>query len=789
MKWSSQILIGFLLSVLEWKAIKCQAVTLNVSTTNYQCNRVDSNYGRLVSLNCPTLSDQNYEDSGKEILYILAMAPYPVQSPEIPRSWAGGAEVIPGALLAVSHINDHSTVLPNHTLKLVIRDSGCNNTSVGSLNFLNSIFYESQERNRNIVGIVGAGCSESSFRLGYLGLKDDISLLQISPSATSPSFVTDIKNYLNLFRPIASALNYIKVILEIVNKNNYTDVAILYEANRKYMTTIEVELSNSLMNESIKVESFGLGRTVLSDALSSAGEKYRFIVVLTATNFSQYILCLAYHKGMLHPDYQFIFVNRRPEEIIVEVEVNDFTKCNKSVMKMASSPATLLEFGVTRQDKNTTTVGGYTYYEAECQYCTIVQKHKRLFNIFNFVSTKFQNTYYDAIWALAMSLHNASLLGVNLTNYTYGQPNVTKIIREQLLKVTFEGLSGSIRFSEDTQDVSEITVTNIFQQANNSENFNLVGYYDIKNGLSTEKEVYFVSSSMFPTFTDIAHPSSALGYILITLACVVGMGVAVLHYINSVYRKSKNIKANSPNLNHLIFSGCYLFLLTSVFSSLETTIVVRFAGPNEVIHGVVCNAQVWAASLSFTMVFGTVCVKVWRILKLFSHFRSDKIKFAGDTNLVTVVLCIIAVDVIFLTAWNVVNPFMAVTTKYKHENVTFIRSVCSCDNLQYWLGALLFYKLILLACVLYLAFVTRHIKRPEFKQTKSINALIYVLVFINVLGIVPYTLVFTGAGESHLIIIYIVYVLLNFSFIMTAILCAAFLCLPPIYEMIKQKIG
>ena len=734
--------------------------------------------------NCPLLDPPGECVSrSKETLYLIAMAPYPVPEGKGPGpSWAGGPEIIPGALLAACHINCKSTILPDYTLKLVIADGGCNQSSVAFLNFITRVFY-SQE---NIVGIIGGGCSESSFTIGSPVARDEISLLQIAPSATSPLFVSQIAKYKNTFRVTVSAQGFVNVFLEIIKQKRYEEVGILYEATRSYMVSVYNHFAQALRKKGVTAErSFGLFSSYLEEPLNELENKTKLIFVFASGGFARSILCLAYHKNMLHPDYQFFFISRRPGDFLMNVTVSrdgvDLYTCDTSQMEEALSAATLFELRVTRQDKNTTTISGYTYYESECQYKKVTDNHKRFLNISDVLSTQFQNAYYDATWAIAMSLHKAGTMGVNLSNYTYGQPSVTKTIRDELLNVSFEGLSGKVQFNAETQDGSEVTIVDIFQRPNNCADFRLVGYYDPKSTLVMEDDIYFIEKSVFD-FT-VAHPPSALGYVFITLAVVVGLGIAILHCLNSACGDLKAVKATSPQLNHLIFSGCYLILLAVVLYSLETTIVARTNVSDGVVYGVLCNAQVWVNSLSVSLVFGTICVKTWRIFRIFSHFSSNPIKYIGDTILIGFVLSLVFIDTVYLIAWNAINPLV----KYvSNQQPQVYRAICFCDNLTYWVSILAGYKLLLLGFVLYLSISTRHVNKPEFKQTKSINTLIYVLVFVNIVGLIPYAIII-ASGTTNLWTIIAGYVTLSICYILIAIMCAVFVFLPPIYPLLKKK--
>ena len=67
------------------------------------------------------------------------------------------------------------------------------------------------------------------------------------------------------------------------------------------------------------------------------------------------------------------------------------------------------------------------------------------------------------MWAFALAL-NASMprfegeLGVSLGD-SYGHPNMTSIIRHELLNVEFEGTRGIVNFSSETFDGENVTAT------------------------------------------------------------------------------------------------------------------------------------------------------------------------------------------------------------------------------------------------------------------------------------------------------------------------------------------
>ena len=85
---------------------------------------------------------------------------------------------------------------------------------------------------------------------------------------------------------------------------------------------------------------------------------------------------------------------------------------------------------------------------------------------------------YDAVWAVALALNSSVsyLESVNksLDSYNYDNKEVADIIMDNMEKVKFEGISGTVAFSSDTGD--RMALTMIEQLVNNS--YQIVGYYD-----------------------------------------------------------------------------------------------------------------------------------------------------------------------------------------------------------------------------------------------------------------------------------------------------------------------
>ncbi|XP_064406970.1 gamma-aminobutyric acid type B receptor subunit 1-like [Halichondria panicea] len=734
----------------------------------------------------------------KPILYFLVMGPYP-RTPEDPGnqpSWRGGPAVIPGALLAAEHINCDSRILPDYHIKVIISDGGCNLTNIRALvNITTNIFLnQSNVSDGNVVGIIGGACSESTILVAELVARDSLSLVQIAPSATSPIFVQNQRDYSNTIRLTVNALLFVNVFKEIIVKNGYSDVAILYDSDRSYHISVANDFQTALGDVGIKAKSEAVSTTRLMEPLKELRNENRLIFVFAGRGISLKILCLAYNLDMVFPNYQIIFINRRMNNFIHNYTlINDpdtgknIYNCSIDDMKAALPTATLFEPRVTRADQDTKTFSNYTYNEIECQYNKTLEDHKHFLCLPKVTDTEYQNAYYDSTWALAMSLHNAQP-EVNLTGYKYGQPSNTKVILSKFFDLSFEGAFGKVQFNNRTYDTEDVAIVNIFQQRNftgDSDNITsqVVAFYNSETKITTtEDTAIFINSSVFEKEEPkLMLPPKELGWTVIAFVIVIVIVIVVLHCLNGTVSDLKHVKATSPQLNHLIFSGCYLMLIGVLAYTYVSVFFDDGDELNRLWFSVACNIQAWVSNLAFSLIFGTICMKTLRIYRIFNHFSSSPIKGAGDSALIGFVVFLVLLDAAFLLTWAAIDPLHLFVQGTSSKVV-----MCNSTDIRPWIITLLLIKGILMICVLFLSIKTRKINKREFKQTKAINTFLYIQIFTLALGITPYAII-NASQTVDLNSIIAAYVLYCGAYILATIFCVIFIFIPPIYPHVRRK--
>lgn len=737
------------------------------SVVSQRCQPIES-----VAAACP---------SKNKTLHLVVMAPFPDATPGLAPGWKGGPAVVPSTLLAIEHINSRCDILESYYLKVVVADSGCDVSSKAVINALCNLFYSDVR----VIGIIGPGCSEATIAVGKLMAHKNISLIHIAPSATSPVLVNNTV-FPNTFRPIGSSLSFVNVHSEFIILRNYTNVGILFETEREYHKATSSAFRKRLEQMKVSVASFGMMDSFIP--LSDLRNRHRIIFVFAGGEMARKLMCLAYHNNMIYPIYQFIFIERRLGHFVQNISftLDDTFECSSHVMERAIAGIILNLVQLTRTDTSTTLENGMNYISFNESYTKALEAYKTELGLKTVVDTEHQSGYYDSTWALALSFnaaipHLESRLNGSLSDYKYGRPAFTEVIRNELLNISFEGVRGEVRFSNDTLDAAEVTVLNMYQVQLDGKTVLEVGSYNPVRSQGDQLQIFNSSLFIPDDFTDLMQIISPP--LFVEVLVFIALGIAMVsticfHVMNILWVGAKSMKATSTHLNHIIFSGCYLYVLSIVFKSFQAETGLH----KEILFGVRCSAFIWCESIALTLIFGTISVKLWRVYRIFSHTSADVLSSLHDYRLVLYVSALLVVDIVFNVAWNVINPWFKQVGA--EDDQLRIRQVCNCENLIAWLGCFLALKVLLGFVALYLSILTRRIPRQEYKQTKSVNALIYSLLFIYCLTI-PIHLILLS--KTSVILVTVSYVALCFKNLVCIILCTVFIFLPPVMPILKQK--
>ena len=430
-------------------------------------------------------------------------------------------------------------------------------------------------------------------------------------------------------------------------------------------------------------------------------------------------------------------------------------------------------------DRNTMLVSGMTYEEYFEEYSSRVSSTASTYNLTLSDENIYANAMYDEVWAFALAL-NASIQKlhgvVDLEKVTLQQSaKLAEILRTAITNVSFQGASGFIKFDPNQDQNSEI---NVFQVINGSQV--LIGMYNADRGSS----VTLLRNITPPgdTFERRNHILPQwLFYCFAVLTSFYFVFTTVILLLLLHFRNRPEVKASSFYLNLLIFAGCYATYIAAEMRTVSRGMVIS----NSHIFTLVCNLEVWFGSTGMNLIFSTLLVRLFRIRYIFYKKYGKQSKYLKDQYLFLMVLFLCSVGITILIPKTIIDRVQNTTTLSYVSNANppyfEVHSVCDSNNLGIWLTAAFFYSGIIVSLVVFMAIQTRKIKLSNFKDTKKVNAYVFVTV-TTICILVPLWFVNDMAIQSDIL----EHIFLRLAFVAVGFFCQLYIFAPQVVVTIKN---
>ncbi|XP_072040114.1 gamma-aminobutyric acid type B receptor subunit 2-like [Amphiura filiformis] len=634
------------------------------------------------------------------------------------------------AELALEHVNARNDVLRDYTLEMIVLDSG-DDEGVA----VNSFFHELYEGGRPSLMVIG-------------GLRNEITeilarpmrywnLLQISYGSHSHSL--SMSQLPNLFRTIPSSAGYNDPIVKMLELWGWDRVAIVSSTFPMFTEAVEdlrMKFGNTSINNNndvIAYEKFNIDK---AQPIKILKDKDARIII---GNFYEYdaipLFCEAYKAGFYGPKYVWIIYGHYdPDWWIVE---DGWVTCTPEEMTKAVEGYIGVKFETLSRLENKT-VSGYTaeWYREKMLNETNV----------DLGSVTQTPTYaYDAVWAAALAL-NASIADITpetLDQFEYATgANMTEIFRKNLYNVNFLGVSGQVQFDH----IGDRQGTYIISKNINGTNHDIGKYSARDNSMQWNYPDQFIwaDTGGFPPpdedimVIEIDDVSMELFATMCAFSCVgIVMALGFL-FFNVYFRNERLIKMSSPNLNDVIIAGCILSYVTVILLGIDT----RVLNQNDQHLTVICQVRVWVFALSFTLSFGAMFSKTWRVYTIFTNKKVQK-RVIKDHQLFVMVGVLLLIDVVILAAWQIIDP-LTVSIKEMGEKVDPERDDvvikieqhnCWGKYDTYFIWALYIFKGLLLVFGAFITWQTRNVSIPALNDSKYIGLSIYNVVIFSALGV------------------------------------------------------
>ncbi len=642
----------------------------------------------------------------KEVLQLVAMVSVPPDSNHhrITQDWERGLEILPGARVAVQEVNRKTDVLPGYQLELVeLITEGCSDNLALVQLVQHLVSQAESEGERESIGIIGPLCNDATSLVATVAGHPAIGLVQIA--ATPFALSDDRSDHPYLFQMLPLSQSYINTVLGLMKAFGWDMFGLLCaEAqNMHNCQTASAFQVKAIEHGMQALYSARMGpervltsaiQPVLKD-LKESGAKIiaAFIPPIVATR----IVCAAYREGLSWPEYVWILPGLKFEHF------EESESCDRTLITSATEGLLLLDYAT--PNLQTTTVSDNGYISA----------------------------FYDSVWAFALALNQSNLQWVNQLQFGSGVSSLARSLTTALSNLSFSGSTGHIEFDNNRNRKYVAIQVNHIREGS----MVLVAHY---NPYSSSVEINTSSTGNFPD----DELDTVFGKISMVLTVIITAEISLTFVFTTImlllyihYRNEPEVKATSTVLSMFIFLGCYLQLLSTIAPVAYSNITIH----NTAEQIAICQLQVYFTFTGRVLILSTLFVRMLRVYRVFTYFGRTG-KAWSNQVLATLILSIVLVNILLLSLWAVINPIQVTSMPIYHPEGTppyfEAKQFCDSENLHVWLIVASAYSVLLTLAVLILAFLTRNIRRTEFKDTKKVSIFIAASVAASVIAFLLY---------------------------------------------------
>ena len=645
----------------------------------------------------------------QQTLYVLSMLTYPDNDTSLQPSIHDAPDLVQGARLAIETINKRTDVLSGFRLELIEADDGCELSWKSIISLLSQLYYSDKQ----VVGVIGPECSDSTKELSSLTSRPEVALINIH--LASDYSVNNDGRYPYNFGLLDSQKPEVDTLIALIRYNNWTRVGVLYSSELLLYQMFQEGVREIA---EISYQSFA---DINSLPLKEIMETHVRIVIpfLRDKVVLQNLLCMAYHMNMTFPNYQWVLSISFEAPNISFTYKGTLYSCTEEQMEAALNKSLSVVSYIPSSEGST--ISGLDAYSTEFDTC---------------LRPLYCYALFDAVWALALAL-NSSLqpmddIGWSLSNYTYGNPTITNIIQQEMFQLSFRGVLGNVQFLNGGY---ANRLVYLLQYYNGERKF--IAIYNNKNAnieLVTNSSASFISSD-FETINVLV--SVQLTVVVIVADVLAALFVVIVHIVNTAYSKHKLVKASSVRLNHFAYVGCYLVLLATLIYAVMETFPIESRK-----KAILCKAFMWIVVTGLTLVFGTVSVKSWRLYYIFKHSfecRRTYTTSLKDEVLAGAIVALLCISIAFCLTWTLYDPLLRKVelnlTVYDHEEtkapVLMVSSFCTCTYLTQWIAsAIIFESSLIIACVAF-ALLSTKVNRKRFQTQGTCTVVLGYSLFIT----------------------------------------------------------
>lgn len=726
-------------------------VTLHDSSP-LRCNSSSNNNNSSLYVLAP--SNLPSEESPTEL---VLTGFFPLDNFAGPQSMTTTRALIPAVLIALDEINNSSDILPGYHLTLAVRDTMCDATHAITelIDSITERLIGSPPPNSLNIGALGPNCAPVIEAVTGI-ISRFLNLPVVSYGLNLP-VQTLLSKGPPSFHISRSILRTVKSAVGIMRHFNWTsNIAFVTEDSSEFfLSTIERvvmanETNHFFLNdgngEPVPVSLFAEIQPTLSNSVTSFVENVRdrsirVILGFVSQRVAAQLLCTTRSGVLPGSGFVYVFVGSYTENWWeVESEFCNLTRANVESVIVVSGE-------VINPNSSAVLLSGRTITDFKVEYRQ--RLHEWCGNDLLSAATAdvFAGSLYDAVWALALALNKSvALIDSSIELGVQYDQDALRGIAQMLRSVDFDGVTGRVRFEEEGTRAG----ADLVQQIQNGSTA-IVGWYLNRQLVVFESPGFVWNGDSVPDdAVTIVHKNVDI-YLLaiVSIFTFCGIVFAIFMWVfNCYYSKHKILLASSQRLNYIIIVGVISGYMTVILLTiLESPLGSEMS---EEVFKAVCLIRIWMLPLSFTLTYGILFARAWRIYRVFNN-PWTKTRIYKDYQLLLIVVVALAIDIAILIPWTIVDPYRRFLIPDVINFRMFSQCMffsCSSTNSFAWLLAIAVYKIIfILAGILVISLIRKEVlERKIFDDSRALAVAVYVTSGAFVVGL-TLTLLFIMASE------------------------------------------
>ncbi|XP_064458756.1 gamma-aminobutyric acid type B receptor subunit 1-like isoform X2 [Ornithodoros turicata] len=712
------------------------------------------------------IEDEKKAD-GKDLKNLHIAAVFPMKGHG---GWLGGQGCLPAALMALEDVNDRKDLLIGYRLQIDWRDSQCNPGLAATVMY--DLLYNPPQK----LMLLG-GCSIVCSTVAEAAKMWN--LVVISYGSSSPA-LSNRNRFPTFFRTHPSATIHNPTRIKLFQKFSWTRIAIIQEAEEVFISTGE-DLEAKCKEAGIEIVTRQSFLTDPTDAVKNlVRQDARIIVGMFYVAAARRVFCEAYKQNVYGKQKVWFLIGWYEDGWYAVPDKGH--NCTTEQMKEALEGHFTTEALMLNQGHQETISGMSSQQFLERYEGELAKRNGA--NGYKPEGHQEAPLAYDAIWAIALALNKTintlKEYSLSLEDFTYTNKRIADEIWSAMNATQFLGVSGLVAFSAKGDRMAWTLIEQMIDG-----NYIKIGYYDTQTDnftiLNQEK---WADGKPPQDRTIIVRVHRKVSLSLFAGMCAVafiGIVWAVgLLIFNWIFRHSRYIQLSHPMCNNIMLIGIILCLVCVCLLGLDGQFVSKDR------YAQVCQARSWSLAIGFTLSFGAMFSKIWRVHRLTTKSKSES-KKVQSWKLYGMVAAMVLIDVVILTAWQLVDPmkrgletFPLEDPEVSGEDIKIEPALehCESKNHAIWLGVMYSYKGLLLIFGIFLAYETRSVKIKQLNDSRLVGMSIYNVVVLCLIT-APVTLVIGSQQDA------------TFAFVALAIIFCSFLSMalifvPKIIELVRR---